>query len=435
MTQNEQIIHDLLTRQIDLMRYERSVRREVLQRLEVMRREVEDKLRGRNLDEMGRRELAALLADIEAILRRDYDLISGSLNTAEVVEDESEWLFVWLGGMAAMYGLPEPKRLPETHKQALQNGLLVGGLTIAEAFAGQRDALMRRIRAQVRMAAVGGSDWESLKTDLQAAFKRAIQHAETTTATWISTLANQTAYWAGKANPWVKGYRHISVLDSKTSSVCTNRHGKLWDKHKQPQGHDFEFRVPPIHPNCRSRLVWVADLEEDFQGVSGEDWVKGRTLSQLQEQFGKGIGQMLYDGDITLADAVKQGGLVPVTLRELKRKFDPFYIVPLIDTNSLQGARFTQSQLKRKFKHASYFGIDVRKSNPQNWKAYQEAVIAHLNDNNTVLYGSYRQKGSKVFYNGQTDIAVAFSDDNIFITAIRVTGDQRKNYLKNGYLQ
>lgn len=98
MTPNEQIIHDLLTRQIDLMRYERSVRREVLQRLEAMRREVEDKLRGQNLDEMGKRELVALLADIEAILHRDYDLIAGSLNTADVVEDESEWLFVWLGG-------------------------------------------------------------------------------------------------------------------------------------------------------------------------------------------------------------------------------------------------------------------------------------------------------------------------------------------------
>ncbi|MDO4693677.1 MAG: minor capsid protein [Eikenella sp.] len=320
MTPNEQIIHDLLTRQIDLMRYEHSVRREVLQRLEAMRREVEGQLRGQNLDEMGRRELAALLADIEAILSRDYDLISGYLNTAEVVEDESEWLFVWLGSLAAMYGLPEPKRLPETHKQAMQNGLLVGGLTIAEAFAGQRDALMSRIRAQVRMAAVGGSDWENLKTDLQAAFKRARQYAETTTATWISTIANQTTYWAGKANPWVKGYRHVSVLDSKTSSICTNRHGKLWNKQKQPQGHDFAFRVPPMHPNCRSRLVWVADLGDDFQGVSGEDWVKGRTLVQLQEQFGKGIGQMLHDGTISLHDAVRRGGLEAITLRGLRRE-------------------------------------------------------------------------------------------------------------------
>lgn len=320
MTPNEHIIRDLLTRQIDLMRYERSVRREVLQRLEAMRREVESKLRGQDLDGMGRRELAALLADIEAILSRDYDLIAGSLNTAEVVDDESEWLLVWLGGMAAVYGLPEPKRLPETHKQSLQNGFQVGGLTIAEAFAGQRDDLMRRIRAQVRMAAVDGSDWESLKTDLQAAFKRARQYAETTTATWISTIANQTAYWVGQANPWIQGYRHISVLDSKTSSVCTSRHGKLWDKKKQPVGHDFAFRVPPVHPNCRSRLVWVADLDGDFQGVSGEDWVKGRTLDELQEQFGKGIGQMLHDGDITLSDAVKSGGLVPMTLRELRRE-------------------------------------------------------------------------------------------------------------------
>lgn len=53
----------------------------------------------------------------------------------------------------------------------------------------------------------------------------------------------------------------------------------------------------------------------------GEDWVQGRTLAQLQEQFGKGIGQMLHDGTISLHDAVRRGGLVPMTLRELQEKY------------------------------------------------------------------------------------------------------------------
>ena len=62
------------------------------------------------------------------------------------------------------------------------------------------------------------------------------------------------------------------------------------------------------------------DLAAPFHGITGEDWVKGRTLPQLQEQFGHGIGQMLHDGKISLADAVRSDGLASVTLAELKQK-------------------------------------------------------------------------------------------------------------------
>ena len=56
MNINEQVVHDLLTRQIDLMRYERGVRREVLRQLERMHREIEAKLRQHDLDTLSKRE-------------------------------------------------------------------------------------------------------------------------------------------------------------------------------------------------------------------------------------------------------------------------------------------------------------------------------------------------------------------------------------------
>ena len=61
-------------------------------------------------------------------------------------------------------------------------------------------------------------------------------------------------------------------------------------------------------------------LDDEFNGISGEDWVESRTLAQLQEQFGQGVGQMLHDGTISLHDAVRNGGLQPMTLNELKQK-------------------------------------------------------------------------------------------------------------------
>ncbi|MDU4301739.1 MAG: hypothetical protein E7I45_12350, partial [Eikenella corrodens] len=167
MNINEQVVHDLLTRQIDLMRYERSVRGEVLQQLERMQREIEAKLRQHDLDTLSKREMVALLAEIQEILRRDYDTASGSLNTAEVVDDEAEWLFAWLTAAAAAHNLPAPRRLPENRRRELHN-LLVGGLTVAEAFAKQRDDLYNKLKAQIRTDAL-----DAAVTDTAGLFKRA----------------------------------------------------------------------------------------------------------------------------------------------------------------------------------------------------------------------------------------------------------------------
>ena len=192
--------------------------------------------------------------------------------------------------------------------------LLVGGLSVKEALQLQKLNLMAKIKALINGAVIDG-----VKPDLTALFNRAKQYLQTTAHTWANTVSNGVLSAWGKNR--VSGWRHISVLDSKTSAVCAARHGKLWDKKHQPTGHDWVFHVPPLHPNCRSMLV-PASLDEPFEGITGDDWVNSRSLKELQEQFGVGIGQMLHDGTISLHDAVRQGGLVPMTLQELRDKLD-----------------------------------------------------------------------------------------------------------------
>ena len=67
-------------------------------------------------------------------------------------------------------------------------------------------------------------------------------------------------------------------------------------------------------------MWWLGGAWHD---VSGDDWVKSRTLDELQEQFGVGVGQMLFDGTIELHQAVKSGGLQAMTLQELQAKYKP----------------------------------------------------------------------------------------------------------------
>ena len=77
MNIDEQAIHDLLTRQIDLMRFERSVARDVLRQLERMQEEIEANLRRRELSALNRRDLERLLFEIDAVLAHYYGLIGG----------------------------------------------------------------------------------------------------------------------------------------------------------------------------------------------------------------------------------------------------------------------------------------------------------------------------------------------------------------------
>ncbi|WP_455518224.1 colicin D domain-containing protein [Neisseria cinerea] len=434
MNIDEQAVHDLLTRQIDLLRFERSLAQDVLRQLARMREDVEERLRRRDLAELNRRELERLLADISAILAHYYGLIGNDMAKVQrqTVEDESDWLFWWLGALAADFALSgNVKPLSDTARADIGKNVLTGGLTLGEALASLRRNLFESLMRTVRLAEAGGA----ALADVGDVFRRHFVSVRTFTRTWMSSVSNTVRSAFGSANGMVKGWRHISVLDAKTSGMCTARNGLMWDRQKKPIGHDYPFAKPPLHPNCRSMLIIVFDADAPFDDVSGEDWVKSRSLPQLQEQFGKGVGQMLHEGKISLADAVRSDGLAAVTLADLRRKYDPLYIVPFVDTAILQGAGFSQSQMRKKFKHASVFGIDARKSNPKNWKAFQEAVVSHLNDEQTVLKGRYRLEGSKVFYNGQTDIAVVFDKDNRFVTAMKISGKQREHYLNTDYLQ
>ena len=340
MNIDEQAIHDLLTRQIDLLRFERSLARDVLRQLARMREDVEERLRRRDLAELNRRELERLLADISAILAHYYGLIGNDMAKVQqqTVEDESDWLFWWLGALAADFALSgNVKPLSDTARADIGKNVLTGGLTLGEALASLRRNLFESLMRTVRLTAAGGA----ALADVGDVFRRHFVSVQTFTRTWMSSVSNTVRSAFGSANGMVKGWRHISVLDAKTSGMCTARNGLMWDRQKKPIGHDYPFAKPPLHPNCRSMLIIVFDADAPFDGVSGEDWVKSRSLPQLQEQFGKGIGQMLHEGKISLADAVRSDGLAAVTLAELRERYGR------IDTVDFSKIKVDESEVAR----------------------------------------------------------------------------------------
>ncbi|ULJ65929.1 ADP-ribosyltransferase domain-containing protein [Wielerella bovis] len=302
MTFNQALIATMITRQIDLLRYEKAVRTDVFAVLDNIQHDISGSLK---------------LPDIEKTVTNGYTLILNALDVLPVLDAELLWLSATMGGLAAAYGLRN-KIVPLAKKgiQALANQFTVGGLRLPETIAKQRNDLILKLKSLIRSAAI--DDRQPEIDEIADVFKRAKQTAQTMTKTWINSVAHTAHEAFARVNPLIKGYRHISVLDSGTTALCTHRHGLLWDKKHNPIEHAQIFKRPPLHYNCRSKLVYVYDLKEEFDGFSGDDWVKSRSLEELQQQFGVGIGKMLFDGKIKLADALD--GLRPLTLIQLQGK-------------------------------------------------------------------------------------------------------------------
>lgn len=51
----------------------------------------------------------------------------------------------------------------------------------------------------------------------------------------------------------IKLWKHVSVLDDRTTELCWSRHGKVWESKELVQG----ITVPPLHYHCRSILMPV----------------------------------------------------------------------------------------------------------------------------------------------------------------------------------
>ncbi|MDK4689687.1 hypothetical protein [Kingella negevensis] len=324
---NQTLLYTLITRQIDWLRYEKTLRADVFALLDNMQSDIGAKLFSGSLNTQ--------LHHVETVLQNGFDVLMKTLDVLPMLQTETAWLLGTMTAIAAAYGVKD-KLLPLAKQKIaeLADKFTVGGLTLPETLAKQRDNLILRLKALVRSAKI--DDVLPSMDDIADTFKRAKQTAQTMTKTWINSVKHTAHEAFGKINPFVKGFRHISVLDSGTTAACTHRNGLLWDKKHNPIGHTEIFKRPPLHYNCRSKLVYVYDIKEKFNGFSGDDWVKSRSLNELQDQFGKGVGQMLFDGSLKLSAALD--GLRTMSLKELRKQ----YTLSIFSENFEQ--RFTQLQ-------------------------------------------------------------------------------------------
>lgn len=253
----------------------------------------------------------------------------------------------------------------------------------------------------------------------------------------------------------IKGIRINATLDSRTSSIC--RH----------LDHTFmpidKAKYPPYHFNCRSSFEIVYDGYESpkhrasefgvTENVSYYEWLKKQTPDYQDEVLGKARGKLFRDGGMSV-DRFKalqlDKNFTPLTLEQMRELepvvFDKAKILKnrqgvLVENTRFGEITFTRSQLDRKFKHATDFGIDISKKNADTLLTYQQAILEHLADEKTIAKGTYRDvKNSIVYYNSDTVVAVAIKETGEFVTSFKFDlstekgKKQYEHYINKGIL-
>lgn len=367
---DEQIADQLITRQIDLLRFSAGERAKVFALLKKLEEELIELLffSGRKLTEIGREDKARLLSQAQKAIADHYGKASDEVGDTlgELGRLEATATAQSLGNLYA--GSIIPALPTETVLKRLVDSTLIEGAPSAAwwkrqsgdltfrfknavaqgmAAAETNDEIIRRIRGR----AVGYKMVEGKRvyTFVGGVMDIARHHAAAQVQTSVMAVANQSRMDTFEANEdVVKGFRQLSTLDSHTTPTCVAYSGATWDFKKQPTGENtLPFVSPkgsatgtPRHWSCRSVIspitksfrelgLDIPEFSPTTRAATGGPVAANMTFAQFIDRKGKlfaddllgpGRAELWREGKITLPQLLDQSGR-PLTLKELRRRY------------------------------------------------------------------------------------------------------------------
>lgn len=233
------------------------------------------------------------------------------------------------------------KVVPESTLNNIVKTSLIEGATINEWFSSLDSSMQTDLERQIKLGVSIGETNNELSKRVNNILNKGISHARAITRTAVATVSNQARMAVYEKNDDViKGYEHLSVLDSRTSFICSTRDGALWDKNGKglnAKGKENRYQVPPLHFNCRSALVPVTKSFEELgfkdvdapettrasidgqvsSGTTFEKWMDGKSAEFQKQYLGAGRYKLWKDKKISFSDLVNQQGNT-LTIQELK---------------------------------------------------------------------------------------------------------------------
>ena len=278
-------------------------------------RDLERLIVGAGVGDLGRRDLSALLREIDERIAATFASIATTQGAAirELLEIEAGW-----ASRVIADGTPG-----ESMIERLQRSLLVLGAKPDEQWGRQGEALARRLADAVREAHAVPGQADVLRQTVGEILSTAQRDAQAL-ADVSSTSAAAQGHAEVARSEGAVAFQWHAVLDSRVTAGCALRHGLLYTLEYEPLGHSVPIeRPPPRHWGCRSLLLPMLRLPKpgDRDYGSFESFIGGLSKDEQDDILGEGRADLYRRGVITKADLVNQRGRV-LTLRELRGRRD-----------------------------------------------------------------------------------------------------------------
>ncbi|MCT8517327.1 minor capsid protein [Glaesserella parasuis] len=333
---NSRIAYALTDRKILHFRYDAHLRQQVMKQLSKTQRELLNRLAAAGMDALPKKQLDTLLKELKQEVAKVYQEM-----TAYTQDELSGFFAAETQHIHQLYndevGFDFFNQVPEYKQKANKTATIIAGSPLEDWWAKQGNDFAFKFEGIIRQGLLDGQQTSQMLTDVKHLMNTSRRHAETLVITAVAKVADKAHQALRDENRDIlAGEKHLSTLDTRTSTVCQLRDGLMWDLDKKPIDHDVPYQRPPLHPRCRSILQLVTkswkelgiDAEEMpsstrasqdgpvSEQINYENWLKSKSPGQQDQVLGKGKSDLWRRGVITFADMLDQSGR-PLTLKDL----------------------------------------------------------------------------------------------------------------------
>jgi len=359
---NTQIAEKMLNHTVDVTRISADTRLRVIGYLKELEQEIVKMLSKERLTERAKKRFLNLKVQVKDAIARTYASIhkTHKQSLKDIAQLEFEFLRKTI---KAKVGVDIFNIALSTERiNRLVSDTLIQGAKSAEWWSHQDKEFYRRFLNEIRMGMSLGESIDDMVRRIRGKSTRrkisgyvtgkngktvlrrfpeyiggitniSTRHAETLVRTSAISVSNQARLDSYEANSdVVKGVQWLATLDNKTTLICMNLDGKVWDMNYQPVGHSYPFPGPTAHWNCRStqNAVLKSNKELGLPEIPGHDgkpsdrlnyqkWFSEQSEARQREILGDTKFEMYKNDGLSLSQMVDQRAN-PLTIKELTAK-------------------------------------------------------------------------------------------------------------------
>lgn len=258
LTMSETLESLLTDRKILLFRYDANLRKEIFKKLTALQKQLLTRVSAAGIESISKSELQSLLKDVKTLIADTYADVnaysSKELNALLPIETDATAKIYNESVQFDLFNI-----VPERTLNAAKNADLIAGTPLKDWWAKQGDDLAFKFSALIRQGMIDGKQTSRLITETKDLLAHSRRGAETLVRTAVMKVHDKAQELFKDENlDLLKGEKHLSTLDTRTSEICRVRDGLAWDLDKKPIGeHAVPYARPPLHPNCRSTLILI----------------------------------------------------------------------------------------------------------------------------------------------------------------------------------